>query len=257
MPKSKNKVRIAAVGDIHCTRTSQGVFQPLFTQASEMADVLLLCGDLTDYGLPEEAHVLAKELAAVKVPVLGVLGNHDFEGGKHEEVNQILCDAGLLMLDGDAYEIEGVGFAGVKGFGGGFGRGTLAPWGEPVVKAFVQEAIDEVLKLERAVARLRMDNRIVVLHYSPVQATVEGEPLEIFPFLGTTRLEEPLARHGVTAVFHGHAHRGTFEGKTATGIPVYNVSMPLVQKQFPDKSPFYIYEVAVEQKEKEEISPQG
>jgi Icc-related predicted phosphoesterase len=239
----KNTTRIAAVADIHCTKTSQGQFTDLFAQANERADVLLLGGDLTDYGLPEEAQVLAKELAAAKIPVLGVLGNHDFEGGKQDEITQILCDAGMIMLDGDAQEVAGVGFAGAKGFGGGFGPGTLAPMGEAAVKAFVQAAIDEALKIEKAVARLRTPSRVVLMHYSPIQGTVEGEPPQIFPFLGTSRLEEPLGRHSVTAVFHGHAHRGTFEGRTTTGIPVYNVSLPLVRRQFPDGPPFYILEV--------------
>lgn len=246
MANSKKTVRIAAVGDIHCNRSSQGAFQQLFHEVNEKADVLILAGDLTDYGLPEEAHVLARELSSLRVPVLGVLGNHDYESGKHDEVNDILCDAGVLMLDGDTHEIEGVGFAGTKGFGGGFGTGTLAPWGEEAVKAFVQEGINEALKLEKAVARLRTPNKIVVLHYAPIQQTVEGEPASIFPYLGTSRLEEPLARYSVNAVFHGHAHRGTLEGQTLSGTPVYNVSMPLLLRDFPGKPPFYLFEVPVE-----------
>jgi Icc-related predicted phosphoesterase len=251
MPEKSSKVRIAAVGDIHCTKTSQGQFQTLFAQASEMADVLLLCGDLTDYGLAEEAHILAKELTALKIPGLAVLGNHDYEGGQQDEIRDILCDAGLLILDGDAHEVAGIGFAGVKGFCGGFGRGTLAPWGESVIKQFVQEGINEALKLENAVARLRTPQRIVLLHYAPVQSTVEGEPPEIYAFLGTSRLEEPLSRYSVTAVFHGHAHRGTFEGRTTAvgGCPVYNVSMPLLQCEFPGKPPFFILEVSVDGKQ--------
>ena len=246
MPKDIRKVRIAAVGDIHCNKSSQGAFQPLFSQVNEQADVLVLCGDLTDYGLPEEAHVLVRELAALRVPVLAVLGNHDFESGKQAEVTDILCDAGVLMLDGDAHEVAGVGFAGTKGFAGGFGTGTLAPWGEEAVKAFVQEAVNEAMKLEKAVARLRTPHKIVVLHYAPIQATVEGEPEAIFPFLGTSRLEEPLARYPVSAVFHGHAHRGTLEGRTMSGSPVYNVAMPLLKRDFPDRVPFYLFEVADE-----------
>jgi Icc-related predicted phosphoesterase len=246
MAKERQKVRIAAVGDIHCTRASQGAFQPLFNEVSQRADVLLLCGDMTDYGLPEEAHVLVRELTAARVPVLGVLGNHDFESGKQGEVWDILCQAGVIMLDGEDHEVSGVGFAGAKGFAGGFGRGALAPWGERAIKMFVQEAIDEALKLEKAVARLRTDQRIVVLHYSPIQATVEGEPPEIFAYLGSSRLEEPLARYPVTAIFHGHAHNGTFEGRTRGGVPVYNVSMPLLRRHFPGKPPFHILEVEVE-----------
>ena len=239
----RQTIRIAALGDIHCTRTSQGAFQPLFSQVNQMADVLVLCGDLTDYGLPEEAHVLAKELTSLKVPVLGVLGNHDYESGKQNEVRDILCDTGMFMLDGEAHEVEGVGFAGVKGFGGGFGACALGPWGEEMTKQFVHEAIAESLKLECALARLRADKRIVLLHYAPIQATVVGEPAEIFPFLGSSRLEEPLDRYSVTAVFHGHAHRGSPEGRTKADVPVYNVAMKLLQNTFPDQPGFRILEL--------------
>ena len=138
----------------------------------------------------------------------------------------MLVAAGVTMLDGESCEIKGVGFAGAKGFGGGFGRGTLGAWGEPAVKLFVQEAIDEAMKLESALARLRTEHKIVVLHYAPIRATVENEPPEIFPYLGCSRLEEPLLRYPATAVVHGHAHNGTFERKTQTGVPVYNVSAP-------------------------------
>jgi Icc-related predicted phosphoesterase len=241
----KQKVRIAAVGDIHCNRTSQGAFQALFTEISQRADVLLLCGDMTDYGLPEEAHVLARELTAAMVPVIGVLGNHDFESGKQDEVRDILCEAGVIMLDGETHEVNGVGFAGAKGFAGGFGRGVLAPWGEQVIKMFVQEVINEALKLEKALARLETSQRIVLLHYSPIKATVEGEPPEIFAYLGSSRLEEPLGRFPVTAIFHGHAHNGTFEGATRDGVPVYNVSMPVLRRHFPDRPPFHVLEVDV------------
>ena len=241
-------VRLAAVADIHCTKTSQGALQPLFAQASAGADVLLLCGDLTDYGLPEEAHVLAKELAAaLRIPVIGVLGNHDFESGKQNEVADILCEAGVKLLDGDAVEVRGIGFAGIKGFAGGFGRGALGLWGEEAVKQFVREAINEALKLESALARLRTPHRIGVLHYAPIQQTVEGEPREIWPYLGSSRLEEPLTRYTVDAVFHGHAHNGCPEGTIRDTIPVYNVSLPLLRKTYPDRPPFRIFEVPVGQ----------
>lgn len=244
MAKRDSVVRIAAVGDIHCSKNSQGQFQPLFAQAAEHADILLLCGDLTDYGLPEEAQVLIEELsAAPRIPTIGVLGNHDFESGQQGDVWDMLRDAGITMLDGETCEIEGIGFAGIKGFGGGFGRGTLGFWGEPAIKQFVQEAIDEALKLESALARLRTEQKVVVMHYSPVQATVEGEPPEIFPFLGCSRLEEPLTRFPVQVVVHGHAHNGTPEGQTIGGIPVYNVSYGLMQKTFPDQPAFRMLEL--------------
>lgn len=246
MTISKDVIRLAAIGDLHCTKASQGIFQPLFSQITEAADILALCGDLTDYGLPDEALVLAKELtASVKIPVVAVLGNHDFESDKQKEVCQILTEAGAKVLDGEACEINGIGFAGTKGFLGGFGRGTLGAWGESATKRFVQEAIDEAMKLESALARLRTKQRIALLHYSPIQATVEGEPVEIFPFLGTSRLEEPLARFPVSAVFHGHAHRGTLEGRTINNIPVYNVAMPLLRRSFPDRPPFRVIEISI------------
>jgi Icc-related predicted phosphoesterase len=240
-------IRIAAVGDLHCSKTSQGAFHALFAQVTASADILVFCGDFTDYGLPDEARILSRELTAgVKVPVVGVLGNHDFESGKQDEVRQILTDAGIAVLDGDATEIKGVGFAGVKGFAGGFGPRALGPWGEHIIKQFVREAVDEALKLESALARIRTKHTIAVLHYSPIQGTVEGEPLEIYPFLGCSRLEEPLVRYPVTAVFHGHAHRGQPEGRTRAGTPVYNVSMPLLSRTYPDRMPFRLLELTVE-----------
>jgi len=246
-------VRLAAVGDIHVTKDSQGALQPVFAQVNERADVLLLCGDLTDYGLPEEAQVLAREItSALKVPVVAVLGNHDFESGRQDEVREILRGAGVHVLDGEACEVQGVGFAGAKGFAGGYGRGTLGAWGEPLVKQFVQEAIDEALKLESALARLRTPRRVAVLHYSPISATVEGEPVEIFPYLGTSRLEEPLNRFPVSAVFHGHAHRGSPEGKTSSGVPVFNVAMPLLRSLYPDQPPFRVHELSLADDEPEE-----
>lgn len=242
----RERVRIAAIADLHFTRTSQGTYQPLFTQITADADILLICGDLTDYGLAEEARLLAKEITgSLKIPAIGVLGNHDYEGGQQDEIRAILTDAGMIVLDGDAYELHGVGFAGVKGFAGGFDRGTLGPWGEAAVKSFVREAVDEALKLETALARLRSDKRVAVLHYSPIRATVEGEPPEIFPFLGCSRLEEPITRYPVTAVFHGHAHHGKPEGRTRTQVPVFNVSMSLLRQNMPER-PYRLIEVSTD-----------
>jgi Icc-related predicted phosphoesterase len=239
------KIRLAAVGDLHCTKSSAGSLRSFFAQANEAADILLLCGDLTDYGLPEEAHVLAEELAHISIPIIAVLGNHDYESGQQVEVCSILSTAGVKVLDGEACEVHGVGFAGVKGFAGGYGRRALGPWGESVFKQFVNEALQEALKLESALAKLRTTQRIALLHYSPIEATVQGEPLEIYPFLGTSRLEDPLIRYPVTAVFHGHAHRGFPEGKTVNNIPVYNVAKPLLGRTFPDRPPFRILEIPV------------
>jgi len=246
MTTPKERVRVAAVGDLHYPKMPPDVLQGLLAQASEQADVLLLCGDLTDYGRPEEARLLAKACAVyAKLPLLAVLGNHDYESGKPEEVSQILNEAGVIMLDGEVCEVHGIGFAGVKGFAGGFGQAALQPWGETAIKQFVREAVDEALKLESALAKLRTPQRIVLLHYSPIQATVEGESSAIFPFLGSSRLEEPLNRYEVTAVFHGHAHHGYPEGQTTSGIAVYNVAAPLLHKTFPDQPLFRVVEIPV------------
>ena len=232
------------MSDFHYSRTSAGALHAVFQQATESADVLILCGDLTDYGLAEEARLLAKDLtSALKIPAVGVLGNHDFEAGEQTEIAKIVADAGVRLLDGDTYEIHGVGFAGVRGFCGGFGRGALGAWGEPIIKQFVHEALQEVLKLESALARLKTAHRIALIHYAPVRDTVEGEPLEIYPFLGSSRFEEPLTRYSVSAVFHGHAHRGSPEGRTSSGIPVFNVCLPLLRTLYPDRPPFRLFEV--------------
>ena len=239
----KDIVRIAAIGDLHYGRTTPaGSLQPLFAQISESADVLALAGDLTDYGLAEEARGFAKELAAVRIPMVGVLGNHDVESNQQAEIVGILKDAGVVMLDGETTDILGIGFAGVKGFCGGFGRRALGPWGEDIIKKFVHEALQEALKLETALARLRNDHLVALLHYAPIQATVEGEPREIYPFLGCSRLEEPITRYAIHAVIHGHAHHGAPEGRTRTNVPVYNVSASLMRELFPDR-PFRIIEV--------------
>jgi len=220
------------------------------------ADLLILCGDLTDNGHPDEARILARELArGVSMPMLAVLGNHDFQSGQDEEVVRVLGDAGVRVLDGEAVEVKGVGFAGVKGFCGGFGRRTLEPWGEPGIKDFVRLAFDEALKLESALAKLRTPSRVAVLHYAPIEATVEGEPREIYPFLGSSRLEDPLNRYEVSAVFHGHAHRGALEGRTREGAPVYNVALPLLRRALPADPPLRLVTVSVDGTEAPRIEP--
>ncbi len=253
MVKTPGTVRIAAVGDIHLGRAAGygPPIQTLFAQVAELADVLALCGDLTDRGDPEEGRQLARALAGVGVPVVAVLGNHDYESGKVPELSRILCEAGVQVLDGgDAFEIHGVGFAGVKGFAGGFGRRALGPWGEESIKLFVREAVEEALKLETSLSKLRTDRRVVLLHYSPIAGTVEGEPREIYPYLGSSRLEEPLLRYPVDVVFHGHAHHGTLEGKTVGGVKVYNVSLSLLHRSFPEQPPFRIVELRTDRVER-------
>jgi Icc-related predicted phosphoesterase len=240
----KQTTRLAAVGDLHVKKTSDGALRPLLAPVNDEADMLLLCGDLTDYGLEEEAVILARELkAAVRIPIVAVLGNHDYESGQSDLVCRILTDIGVRVLNGETCEIDGIGIAGAKGFSGGFGRATLGAWGEPAIKQFVREAMDEAIKLETALSRLRTHSRVALLHYSPIRGTVEGEPLEIYAFLGSSRLEEPLNRHPVNVVFHGHAHSGALEGRTTSGTPVYNVAMPLMLRTFPGRPPYRIVEV--------------
>jgi Icc-related predicted phosphoesterase len=176
-----------------------------------------------------------------------VFGNHDYESGHAAEVASILGGAGVRLLDGDGVEIAGVGFAGVKGFAGGFGHHALQGWGEPVLKQFVREAVEEALKLEAALARLRTPRRVAILHYAPIRATVEAEPPEIHAFLGSSRLEEPINRYATAAVVHGHAHHGTPEGRTSVGVPVFNVSVPVLAEAFPGRPPYRLIEIPVSQ----------
>ena len=236
-------VRIAAMSDLHYGRSGTAPLLPFLGRAAEQADVLVLCGDLTDHGLPEEARALAKELSGLQVPMVGVLGNHDYESDRVDELKQIFADSRVRILDGDAVELRGVGFAGIKGFCGGFGRRALGPWGEHAIKAFVREALDEALRLETALSKLKREPRVAVLHYSPVVGTVEGEPLEIYPFVGSSRLEDPINRFPVSLVVHGHAHRGQLEGATKSNVPVYNVSMPLLLRSYPDRPAFRVFDV--------------
>jgi Icc-related predicted phosphoesterase len=241
----KTKTRIAAVADIHVRENDRGKWADYFKEVSAKADVLVIAGDLTDTGDEMEAEVLADELKHCTVPVVVVLGNHDFEKGRHKLIRQILLKAGVHVLDGEAIVIGNVGFAGVKGFGGGFDKHMLSFFGEGAMKAFVQEAVDEALHLDRALSRLDAEQRdiqkIAVLHYSPIRETVVGEPEAIFPFLGCSRLAEPLNRHKVVAAFHGHAHIGSMEGKTSDGVPVFNVAKPILHQQ--GDLPFYLLEV--------------
>jgi Icc-related predicted phosphoesterase len=224
-------IRLAAIGDLHVGENHPHPYRDLFARISQEADVLALCGDLTNFGKTPEAEILAEDLIACSIPVVAVLGNHDFECGQPEEVARILHQAGAKLLDGEAYEIEGVGFAGAKGFIGGYGRYMLSAFGEPAIKAFVQASVDENLKLESSLRMLRTERTVVVLHYSPVEATVIGEPPEIFPFLGSARMGETIDRfEGVKCVVHGHAHRGAPEGRTPGGIPVYNVAKPVLNR---------------------------
>lgn len=215
-------LRVAGLGDLHVSDNVVRPLRDLFAEISECADVLALCGDLTNLGTAKEAEILAEELRALRIPAVGVLGNHDYECGAPAEVARVLCEGGLKMLDDHTHQIGGVGFAGVKGFGGGFDSRMLGAFGEAAIKAFVQEALHEAMRLENAIRTLDSERLVVVLHYAPISATCQGEPLEIWPFLGSSRLAETIDRFPVSAVLHGHAHHGQFRGHTPRGIPVYN-----------------------------------
>jgi len=226
-------MRIAATADLHYTVQSYAVLQDQLNKVRDDADVLVLAGDLTNYGKTEEMEPLLNTIVRLRVPTIAVLGNHDYESGQEVELMRLMTAAGIKVLDGSAYERDGVGFAGTKGFIGGFGRGVLTAFGESEVKTFVRASIDEALKLERAMSQLRTKKRVIVLHYAPIVATVEGEAPEIYPFLGTSRLAEVIDRHGADLVVHGHAHNGKTDGRTTAGIPVHNVAITLLQSQKP------------------------
>jgi len=227
-----SRVRVAALGDLHVTETMQRPYRDVFAQISSEADVLVLCGDLTNYGKTSEAHVLAEDLHACAIPIVAVLGNHDYESNCVDDVKHILTQAGVKILDnGEAVEVLGVGFAGCMGAMGGFARGMLSSFGEPAVKTFVQACLEETMKLETGLRMLRTDRAIAVTHYAPVATTLEGEPLEIFAFLGNARLAETIDRFdNVRFALHGHAHRGVFRGATPKGVPVYNVAKPVLMR---------------------------
>jgi Icc-related predicted phosphoesterase len=223
------------VADLHVKEGTAARWRRGFARLPESADVLLLGGDLTDHGRAGEARALAEALAEVPVPVLAVLGNHDYEHGAPEQVREILSARGVRVLDGESCVVGGVGFAGAKGFGGGFGEHALGYWGEPALKGFVAESVREAGKLATALGQLGTRQRVALLHYAPIPATLAGEPPEIYPFLGSGRLGETLERGGATLACHGHAHAGAPSGATAAGIPVLNVAAPLLGSKEPER----------------------
>jgi Icc-related predicted phosphoesterase len=240
MTEKASTLKIASLGDLHVKEDKTQSLRELFGEISQAADVFVLCGDLTDTGKPKEAEILAEELRACSIPVVGVLGNHDYESGQMEKVADILRSAGMHLLDGQSYELDGVGFVGVKGFIGGFGKRMLSAFGETSIKSLVAESLNEAMRLENAMRTVKSERAVVVLHYAPIPETSEGEPLEIFPFLGSSRLAETIDRFKVSAVVHGHAHRGKYAGRTPGGAPVYNVAFN-VEK--PTGRPYALIEV--------------
>lgn len=236
-------MRIAATADLHFSPPTYDKIREPFTHVRDEADILVIAGDLTNYGKPEEMQSLLNALVRLRIPIVAVLGNHDYECGQEHELMKMMASEGIKVLDGSSYERDGVGFAGTKGFIGGFGRGILTAFGEKEVKAFVQASIDETLKLERALAMLRTEKTVIVTHYAPICDTVRGEPVEIWPYLGSSRLAEVIDRHKATVAVHGHAHHGQVEGKTSGGIPVHNVSLPLLIAQDKQAKPYKVVEI--------------
>lgn len=235
-------MRIAATADLHYTPQSYDSVREPMARVRDEADLLVIAGDLTNYGKPEEMRSLLNALVRLRIPIVAVLGNHDYESGQEQELIKMMTDAGIKVLDGSSYERDGVGFAGTKGFIGGFGRGLLTSFGEREVKAFVQASLDETMRLERAASMLRTPKTVIVTHYAPIAETIQGEPAEIWPFLGSSRLAEVIDRHQAALALHGHAHHGRPAGTTKGGVPVRNVALSLILAQDPSR-PYRVFDV--------------
>ncbi len=236
-------IRVAAAGDLHFGRDSAGSLRSHIEDLPERADAFLIAGDLTKMGTPEEAEALARELDGLGLPVVTVLGNHDYHADCEKEVTRVLEDVGVTVLDGEGIVVETpdgrLGIAGLKGFGGGFAGASGSDFGEPEMKAFIRHTMEAADRLEQALRALDADVRVALLHYSPVPETLKGEPLEIYPFLGSYLLAEAVDGAGADLVLHGHAHRGREKGVTPGGIHVRNVSQPVIGRAY------NIYELAV------------
>jgi len=234
-------IRLAAAADIHCRHDGHGSFKPYFESAAQDADLLLLGGDLTSWGVPAEAEVLAAELRGLGIPVVAVLGNHDYHHDEEVEIRLILEREGVQVLERECTVLdvhgERVGVVGAKGFGGGFGKHCLAPFGEHEIKDFVRATRRSADAISHELSRVRADYRIVLLHYSPIAETLRGEPEAIYPYLGSSVLAEAIDVHGADLILHGHAHNGSPHGVTGGGIPVRNVAVPVI------KRPYVVFEL--------------
>ncbi|MDQ4124777.1 MAG: metallophosphoesterase [Actinomycetota bacterium] len=229
-------IRVAAAGDVHFGEDSAGTLQPHLEEVADCADLLVLAGDLTRHGSADEAAVLAKELSGLPLPMFTVLGNHDYHGDQHREITQVMEEHGIRVLEGDGEVVtvggKRVGVAGIKGFGGGFAGACGTEFGEPEMKSFIRHTKRTSARLEGALGALDADVKVCVLHYSPVEETLRGERLEIYPFLGSYLLAEAVDRGGADIVFHGHAHAGSEKGVTPGGVRVRNVAQPVLGKAF-------------------------
>jgi Icc-related predicted phosphoesterase len=232
-------IRVAAVGDIHMGLDSQGLLRPAFETLPDCADLLLLAGDLTRHGTPEEMDVVAREVGDLPVPVVAVLGNHDHHDEQPEKVTEILRAAGVTVLEGEGAVVDcagaRVGVAGTKGFGGGFVGRSAGEFGEPVMKEFVRttrRSADALCAALKDLDGQECAARIALTHFSPVADTLAGEPLEIYPFLGSYLLAEAIDTAGADLAVHGHAHMGSEHGMTAGGVRVRNVAQPVIKRAF-------------------------
>jgi Icc-related predicted phosphoesterase len=234
-------MRLAAVADIHLKQQDHEKNVRAFAPVNELADALVIAGDFTDHGLPEEMRVCLAVIERIHVPIVAVLGNHDHESGHQDELAGMLRVAGVHLLDGHCFEIDGVGFAGTKGFAGGFAPYELMPFGEGGIKNFVEIAEREAIKLDYGLEQLKTTIKIAVTHYAPIKDTVAGEPEPVFAFLGSSRLERALDKHKPNLALHGHAHHGTFQGKSNAGVKVCNVALAVL-RQRGELNPFTLFE---------------
>ncbi len=233
-------MRLAAVADIHLTEENRERDIRQFLPVNELADALVIAGDFTNHGMPDEMRACLSVLEHVHIPIVAVLGNHDHESGNQDELAGMLRVAGVHLLDGHCFEVNGVGFAGTKGFCGGFAPHELMPFGEQGIKTFVEIAEREATKLDYGFAQLKTPIKVAITHYAPIKETIVGEPEPIFPFLGSSRLERALQRHKPAIALHGHAHHGSFTATTASGVKVYNVALSILRERG-EQHPFTLF----------------
>jgi Icc-related predicted phosphoesterase len=234
-------MKLAAVADIHLKPEEQEKNIAAFSVVNELADVLVVAGDFTNHGLPDEMRGVLAVLEHVHIPIIGVLGNHDHESGNQDELAGMLRVGGVHLLDGHCFEVDGVGFAGTKGFAGGFSPYELMPFGEFGIKTFVEVAEREAIKLDYGLEQLKTPIKIAITHYAPIKDTVVGEPEPIFPFLGSSRLQRAIDKHKPALALHGHAHHGTFSGESKGGVRVCNVALNIL-KERGEQHPFALFE---------------